>query len=589
MYYPEEIVEEVRQKNDIVDIVSGYVRLQKKGSSHFGLCPFHNEKSPSFSVTQNKQMFYCFGCGAGGNVFTFVMEYENYSFAEAIKMLADRAGVTLPEVEYNEAMKQKESKRAKLLEANKEAAKYFYYQLRSQTGLVALNYLKQRELTEETRKQFGLGYANKTPNDLVMYLRDKGFSDEIIKDAGLAGFSEKYGMGDKFWNRVMFPIQDTNHRVVGFGGRVMGEGEPKYLNSPETDIFDKSRNLYGLNFARTSRKGSIILCEGYMDVISLHQAGFTQAVASLGTAFTSGQANLLRRYTEQVLLSYDSDNAGVNAALRAITVLKEAGLTGKVINLEPYKDPDEFIKNLGVDAFTERIEQAENSFFFEIRKLQDSFDMKDPAAKTKFYNEIAKKLCSFSEEVERENYIEAVAEKYHIGFENLRKLVIMYAAKSGLVSPAVRPKTGIQSKNTPEEAIKKAQKLLLTWITDEPEVYEKIKKYITPKDFTVTLYETVAEKLFAGIEKNEMNPAAIISLFSDEEEQREIASLFNTKLEQLETKQERERAFHDILLRVKKNSYEYQCSRMGFDVTALTSVIEGKKALEELGNVYISL
>ena len=589
MYYPEEIVEEVRQKNDIVDIVSGYVRLQKKGSSHFGLCPFHNEKSPSFSVTQNKQMFYCFGCGAGGNVFTFVMEYENYSFAEAIKMLADRAGVTLPEVEYNEAMKQKESKRAKLLEANKEAAKYFYYQLRSQTGLVALNYLKQRELTEETRKQFGLGYANKTPNDLVMYLRDKGFSDEIIKDAGLAGFSEKYGMGDKFWNRVMFPIQDTNHRVVGFGGRVMGEGEPKYLNSPETDIFDKSRNLYGLNFARTSRKGSIILCEGYMDVISLHQAGFTQAVASLGTAFTSGQANLLRRYTEQVLLSYDSDNAGVNAALRAITVLKEAGLTGKVINLEPYKDPDEFIKNLGVDAFTERIEQAENSFFFEIRKLQDSFDMKDPAAKTKFHNEIAKKLCSFSEEVERENYIEAVAEKYHIGFENLRKLVIMYAAKSGLVSPAVRPKTGIQSKNTPEEAIKKAQKLLLTWITDEPEVYEKIKKYITPKDFTVTLYETVAEKLFAGIEKNEMNPAAIISLFSDEEEQREIASLFNTKLEQLETKQERERAFHDILLRVKKNSYEYQCSRMGFDVTALTSVIEGKKALEELGNVYISL
>ena len=589
MYYPEEIVEEVRQKNDIVDIVSGYVRLQKKGSSHFGLCPFHNEKSPSFSVTQNKQMFYCFGCGAGGNVFTFVMEYENYSFAEAIKMLADRAGVTLPEVEYNEAMKQKESKRAKLLEANKEAAKYFYYQLRSQTGLVALNYLKQRELTEETRKQFGLGYANKTPNDLVLYLRDKGFSDEIIKDAGLAGFSEKYGMGDKFWNRVMFPIQDTNHRVVGFGGRVMGEGEPKYLNSPETDIFDKSRNLYGLNFARTSRKGSIILCEGYMDVISLHQAGFTQAVASLGTAFTSGQANLLRRYTEQVLLSYDSDNAGVNAALRAITVLKEAGLTGKVINLEPYKDPDEFIKNLGVDAFTERIEQAENSFFFEIRKLQDSFDMKDPAAKTKFHNEIAKKLCSFSEEVERENYIEAVAEKYHIGFENLRKLVIMYAAKSGLVSPAVRPKTGIQSKNTPEEAIKKAQKLLLTWITDEPEVYEKIKKYITPKDFTVTLYETVAEKLFAGIEKNEMNPAAIISLFSDEEEQREIASLFNTKLEQLETKQERERAFHDILLRVKKNSYEYQCSRMGFDVTALTSVIEGKKALEELGNVYISL
>lgn len=293
MYYPEELVEEVRMKNDIVDVISGYVKLQKKGASHFGLCPFHNEKSPSFSVSGAKQMYYCFGCGAGGNVFTFIMNYENYTFGEAIKMLAERAGVNLPEVEYSAEMKKKENHRARLLEANKEAAKYFYYQLRAKQGETGLQYLTNRRLVGETMQKFGLGFANKTRDDLTQYLKKKGFDERLLAEAGLSSYDEQRGSHDKFWNRVMFPIQDINHRVIGFGGRVMGEGEPKYLNSPETPVFDKSRNLYGLNFARTARAGNVILCEGYMDVISMHQAGFTQAVASLGTAFTSGQANLL--------------------------------------------------------------------------------------------------------------------------------------------------------------------------------------------------------------------------------------------------------------------------------------------------------
>ena len=260
-----------------------------------------------------------------------------------------------------------------------------------------------------------------TSDDLTRYLRSKGYEDKLIQEAGLAAFDEKYGMHDKFWNRVMFPIQDSNNRVIGFGGRVMGDGKPKYLNSPETMIFDKSRNLYGLNFARSSRAGNFILCEGYMDVIAMHQAGFGQAVASLGTSFTAGQANLLRRFTGEVILAYDSDGAGVNAALRAIGILGESGLTGKVLNLEPYKDPDEFMKKEGAEAFRERIAQAENSFFFELRMLQRDYDLKDPESKTRFHREIARKLCGFSEEVERENYIEAVAQKYHIGFENLRR------------------------------------------------------------------------------------------------------------------------------------------------------------------------
>lgn len=588
MYYPEELVEEVRARNDIVDVVSGYVRMQKKGANYFGLCPFHNEKSPSFSVSPAKQMYYCFGCGAGGNVLTFVMEYENYTFPEALKFLADRAGVKLPEMEYSQEARQKESRRAQLLEVNREAAKYFYFQLRSPQGKQGYEYFKNRQLSEETMKQFGLGYANKTSDDLVHYLHSKGYKDDLLTEAGLATFDERFGMHDKFWNRVMFPIQDSNHRVIGFGGRVMGDGKPKYLNSPETPIFDKSRNLYGLNFARTSRKNNFILCEGYMDVIAMHQAGFNQAVASLGTAFTSGQANILRRYTENIYLAYDSDGAGVNAALRAIGILREVGLTGKIINMQPYKDPDEFIKNLGAEEFQKRIDEAENSFLFEIRILQREYDQQDPEARTKFQREVAKKLCGFSEDAERDNYTIAVADKFQIGLENLRKLVISYAAQTGLAKPIERPKSGVQPKNTPEESRKKAQRLLITWIADEPALYDKIKKYISAKDFTDPLYCQVAERLFADLETGSYNPAAIIDMFTDEEQQRQAAALFHTQLPQSE-EMDREKAFHDIVYSVKKDSYEYYSSKLGSDVEALNKVIEGKKALEELGKARISL
>lgn len=589
MYYPDELIEEIRVKNDIVSVISGYVRMQKKGSNYFGLCPFHNEKSPSFSVSPGKQMYYCFGCGAGGNVITFVMEYENLTFQEAVKLLADRAGVDLPELEYNEEARQKESRRTRLLEINKEAAKYYYCMLRSPRGRTGYQYLAGRQLSEETMKKFGLGYADGAGSDLTAYLKAKGFADELINESGLTGFDEKRGMHDKFWNRVMFPIQDSNHRVIGFGGRVMGDAKPKYLNSPETMIFDKSRNLYGLNFARTSRKGNIILCEGYMDVIAMHQAGFTQAVASLGTAFTTGQASLLGRYTQEVLLAYDSDGAGVNAAMRAIGILKEAGLRGRVIDMQPYKDPDEFVKNMGADAFQERIDQAQNSFFFELKILERDYNMEDPESKTAFHREIAKKLCGFEEEVERENYIESVAQKYNIGFDNLRKLVTGYAARTGLVQPVARPRSTVAKKNTPEENTKRSQRLLLTWITEEPEIYPKIKVYVTASDFTEPLYRQVADRLFADLEQGSYQPAAIISTFEEEQEQRAVAELFNTRLEEITTDKEREKALHDILCAVKQNSFDYYSGRMGSDMEAINQVISAKKALEELRKTHISL
>ncbi len=596
MYYPEEIVEEVRQRNDIVDVISGYVGLSKRGSNYVCCCPFHGEKTPSFYVSRSKQIYKCFGCGEGGNVTTFVMKYENCTFPEALKLLAERAGVKLPEETYSEEAKRRESRRQQLLAANKEAAKFYYYQLRGERGAKAREYLDKRALSDETRKGFGLGFAPVRGEELLLYLRQKGFTDDLIRDAGLAKADERRGTVTQFWNRVMFPIQDINHRVIGFGGRIMGTDDkgPKYLNSPETEIFDKSRNLYGMNLARSSRAGNMILCEGYMDVISMHQAGFTQAVASLGTAFTAGQAGLIKKYTKEVLLAYDSDGAGVKAALRAIGILRDAGMSGKIINMSPYKDPDEFMKNLGKEAFQERIEHAENSFLFEIRMLERDFDMNDPEEKTNFHNHIARRLCDFGEDVERENYIEAIADKYHIGFENLRKLVVNMAAKTGgyAVAPVLRerPKSGVNSrgKNPAQENARKAQRLLLTWLTDYPQLYEKVKSYISPEDFTDELYKKVAQRMFADIEKGQFNPAGIIDLFDDEREQSEAASLFTTQLPELETVQEKEKAFHDILVRVKKNSYEHYLERSGVEIAALSIAVEGKKALEELNKTHIS-
>ena len=588
MYYPEEVIEEVRMRSDIVDVISGYVKLQKKGSNLFGLCPFHHEKSPSFSVSPSKQMYHCFGCGVSGNVITFVMEYENYSFREAVEMLADRSGVKLPKMEYSKEAKAKADRKAALLEINKLAANYFYYQLKQPQGKIGYDYLVKRKLTDETIRRFGLGFSNKISDDLYRYLKSKGYEDELLKDTGLVTIEER-GARDKFWNRVMFPIQDINHRVIGFGGRVMGDGEPKYLNSPETMIFDKRRNLYGLNFARTARTGNIILCEGYMDVIAMHQAGFTQAVASLGTAFTVEQANLLHRYAENILLAYDSDGAGTKAALRGIGILREAGLTGKVINMRPYKDPDEFIKNLGKEAFQERIDQAENSFYFEIRILSEQYDQSDPEQRTKFHREIAQKLCEFSEDLERENYLQAIAEKYMIRPDDLRKMVIGYASQTGIARPIPRPRSGVQNKSDPSESGRKSQRLLITWIGDDPSLYTIVRKYISLEDFTEELYRKVAEKMFAELDNGQFQPAGIISMFEDEEEQRQAAELFHTTLPELSTKQERERAFHDILVSVKRNSYQYYMAQLGTDVNAVKKAVEGKKALEELQRARISL
>lgn len=590
MYYSDEIIEEVRSKNDIVDVISSYVKLQKKGSSYFGLCPFHNEKSPSFSVSREKQMYYCFGCGAGGNVFTFLMEYENYSFQEALKYLADRAGVELPEAEYSKEARERADQKAILLEINKVAAQYFYVQLKSPQGAHALSYLKDRGLSDEMIHSFGLGYSNKYSNDLYQYLKSKGYRDELIVKAGLVTVDERYGVSDKFWNRVMFPIMDSNSRVIGFGGRVMGDAKPKYLNSPETMIFDKSRNLYGLNRARSSRKPYFLLCEGYMDVISLHQAGFSNAVASLGTALTPGHASLIKRYVKEVYLTYDSDEAGTKAALRAMPILKDVGITARIIRMEPYKDPDEFIKHLGAEAFEERIHKARNGFMFGLEVLERDYDLTTPEGKTDFMKEAAKRLTQFDEEIERSNYIEAVAKTYHVGFEELRKLVLKMAVQTGLAKQVERPKRLDGKSREKEDGHVKSQKILLTWLIEDEGIFNQIRRYITPDDFTGELYKKVAALLYEQYEEKDVNPARIMNHFTDEEEHREVASLFHTKIRELTTISEQEKALKETIIRVKGHSIDTAAKNLApTDIAGLQRLMEAKRELQDLEKLHISI
>lgn len=584
LIYSSEVIEEVVSRNDIVDVISGYIKLKKSGSSYVGLCPFHNEKSPSFSVSGTKQMYHCFGCGVGGNVITFVMEYENYTFPEAVKMLADRAGIALPVMEYSGEDRRERDIKTKLLEINKIAATFYYHQLKSPAGQSGLDYLKKRQLSDKTINTFGLGYAPQLTGDLYRMLKEKGYDDELLKESGL--FTYEKGIREKFWNRVIFPIMDINNKVIGFGGRVMGDGKPKYLNSPETKLFDKSKNLYGLNVARSSRKNNLIICEGYMDVISMHQAGFNQAVASLGTALTPGHARLMKRYTDNVLITYDSDEAGVKAALRAIPILKEAGLSTKVINMRPYKDPDEFIKALGTEAFQERIDKAENSFMYEIGIIEKNYNRSDPESETAFEREVANKLVQFSEKLERDNYMKAVCRQFMIPEDGMREMVIRIGSQGGIIPRQTQPVRRMEpARKKKEDGIRQAEKILLTWMIEDGDIYDKVSEYIQPDDFIDPLFKDVASKVYEQYETGSVNPAAIIGSYSDGDMHSEIAAMFSAELSESLSKSEREKTLNDTVLRVKKSSLDYKLEHAA-DAKTMQDII-GRQM--KLNNIHISL
>ena len=441
MSFSESFLTELTERNDIVDVVSGYVRLGKKsGSNLFGLCPFHSEKTPSFSVSPDKQIYHCFGCGKGGGVINFIMEIENLSFPEAVEFLAKRAGMQMPQEENDRESK----KRSRMLSLNRDAARFFYEQLSSPPGEAARAYMAKRRIGGATAKNFGIGFAPDSWDSLEEAMREKGYSDFEMFDAGLVRKGKNGGFYDTFRNRLMFPVIDVRGNVIGFSGRILGDGEPKYMNSPETLVFNKSRNLFALNLAKKSKSGYIILSEGNIDVVSLHQAGFDSAVASLGTSLTAEQARLISRYTNQVIIAYDNDGAGIKAAQRAIGILEKLDLKVKVLRLSGAKDPDEFIKLKGADAFRNLLEASENQIDYRLRSVTDKYDLSVDEQKVEFLKEASDLVARLPGSVERQVYAMRVAAMVGISAEVVTKEVERRRKK--LVTQASRSEARQQSR-----------------------------------------------------------------------------------------------------------------------------------------------
>ncbi len=583
MIYSDDFIERVRAGNNIEDVISGYVRLQRKGTSYMGLCPFHNEKTPSFSVHPARQTYHCFGCGASGDVFNFLMEYEKLSFKEAVRTLAVRADIEIPTEDVSEEKKKEISEKSRLFDIQKEAAKFYLFKLRTPEGKIAEEYLKNRGLMDETIKSFGIGYSGRDGGGLYQYLKGKGYTDALLKESGLFTWDEKRNtMSEKFWNRVMFPIMDINRKVIGFGGRVFGDAKPKYLNSPETKLFDKSRNLYGLYAARASRQKNIIICEGYMDVISLHQAGFTNAVASLGTALTSQQAALLHRYTKEVLLMYDSDEAGIKAALRGIPLLRNAGLSSRVVNLKPYKDPDELLKAKGHDELAERIEKAENGFMFELRILHDGYDMRDPQNASDFYHKAAEKLMTFADEIERNSYIEVVSRTYNIQTDVLKRQIAKLAMKGTFPDEKLMVSDKPYKKREKAQQGDKAEKTLLSWLCKKPELRSKAANEITAGDFGNEMNRTIAEQLFRMYDAKIYNPVSILNRFEESSEKSEAAAIIEGAMLP-EREEDLYKAVREAVFIVKEAALRRKAENINpTDMAALQELMQDKKKLEEL-------
>lgn len=593
------MINEVLSRNDIVDVIGSYASLKKKGANYEACCPFHHEKTPSFKVNREKQMYHCFGCGVGGNVFTFVMEYENLNFPEAVERLAERAGVQLPEKSMNAQERSREQYKITLREMNKTAAAYFHYILKhSQHGEKAYEYFHEaRGLSDETINKFALGYSDIYRDDLYRYLKSKGYTDDQMKSSGLVEISEKEGGVDKFWNRAMIPILDINGKVIAFGGRVMGDGKPKYINTSDTAVFDKSHTLFAMNIARRSRRKGFICCEGYMDVISMHQAGFDNAVASLGTAFTFGHAGIIKRYADEVYLAYDSDGAGVEATKKVIAILREVGVGARVINMRPYKDPDEFIQNLGSEAFEERIKKAESGMMFLARIYSEEYDQSDPGELTKFQNQIARELAYIEDDLERNNYVDAIARKYVIDKDALAAKVHAYGVAGTAKPEIVERETrrlqeqqgyeefpGDQSAGAPgrlETKDNKTAKLLLTWLVNRPELFARLDGVVSEADFEPGIYRTVADKLYSQYrEKHKVEPAVVVNTFQDVEEQRLVAGMLQTDLAIDMTEEEVGNAITEVVKKIKLASIKKQLESEN-DMMKVQQLIKDRKKIEK--------
>ena len=580
--YSENIKEELRARNDIGDVVGEVVPLKGSGSTLMGLCPFHSEKTPSFSVTPGKGIFYCFGCHEGGDVFSFVQKYYNYTFTEAMEYLADRVGMTIEKTKDTGNAAAIREEKSLIIEINTCAARYFHANLMSDRGKAAYDYFIGRGLSPNTIVKFGLGYSDKRSDDLYRHLKEKGYSDELIKKSGLAKYSETGGAYDTFSNRAMFPIFDMNKKVIGFGGRVMGDAKPKYLNSSDTQVFEKKKNLYAYHIARSSRSKKLILCEGYMDVIALHQAGFDYAVASLGTSLTEGHVNLIKRLSHNIYLCYDSDEAGQQAAKRAIDLLAEADIHAKIIHMDPYKDPDEFIKALGPEQFNERINEAENSYLFTWGLDIQKYDMNDPTEKTDFLKYLAESIIAAGGMIGWEGYVDAACKKFNLDKKTLRdfisnKISASPEIQTANVNSSPKPKP-VRSRTVITGEIR-AQQKLLTWLPEDPGLYVYIKDYITPEDFSEGIYRGLAKELFTQLEQGYANVPHILANIPDEAME-EAAACFSTPLEE-GYKAEKGKALTELIYNIKFSALKKREAEAGGDIALKQQCIMERMALDK--------
>jgi len=592
MRYPREIIDEVRMQNDIVEVISQYVPLKQKGSSYFGLCPFHNEKTASFSVNSEKQFYYCFGCGAAGNVFSFLMEMENMDFPEALKKLAERAHIALPEPERSAQVIAAEQTKQRLFDIHTAAGRFFYDCLQEKQGEQARAYLAKRQMDPRMARKFGIGYSPDSYDALFKHLKEKGFTLSDILKSGLV-LENKDGKGyhDRFRGRLMFPIFDVQGRVVGFGGRILAKGEPKYLNSPETILFSKSRNLYGLNFAKAAKKRELILVEGYMDMLSIYQAGFHNVVASLGTAFNNDHARTLKRFADDVILLYDSDEAGTNAALRAIPVLVKNGFRVKVTQVPDGKDPDEFIKAKGAAEFSKLLINAVHYISFEIACIQRKYNLKNPEHRVRFATEAAEILSKLDSEIERNVYLGEVSRVTGVEEEAIRSEIrkLMRKEDEAFAKEAERRQQNLKNYTAEGRKVEKglieAQRNLLYYASQNQGVYETLRKVLEEDDFTEEVFRGAFQhigELWGS--SGHVFPADLVSRFEETKEQKTVTEIFAVQLP-TENGADMEKAINEQVRLLKRTKIDHLTATAS-TVEDIQKMVEARKKLESL---YITI
>ena len=587
-YYSEEIIDEVRQNNDVVDVISQYVHLSRKGRNYFGLCPFHNEKSPSFSVSPDKQIFHCFGCGVGGNVYTFLMKIEGLTFLEALETLAERAKIQLPTLDTG-LDSQKEELKSKVYKINEISAEFYHQNLYKTTAKIAQEYIKKRKLNQETLEAFQIGYSGRV-DEMYKFLREKGFGEKEILESGLVIKNDNGTYKDRYRNRLMFPICDVRGRVIGFGGRVLDDSKPKYINSPENIVYSKGRHLFGLNIAKKESAKKILIVEGYMDVISLHQRGIKNVVGALGTALTEQQGWLLRKTTEQVILGFDADGAGQNAIARSMEILQNMGCDMRVLQIEGAKDPDEYIIKYGEGRFKLEIENAISLVEFKVRNLKKEYNLENSGDKINFLREISKILSKVESTIEREIYIEKIAKGYNISKEaiyaEVNKLIYTNFKTEKTSENQVK---NIRQEEKPNEEIDKdlenRENTIIALLLDTNiNVFKKIQEKIKPEDFKVEINKKIAQEIYKESEKSERNINKLIDTF-DDEMKNHITMVMATDYEF----EDMEKAVDDVLQKYEKEKLNQKKKSILKQLETEQDELEKKKLGKELSDIIISL